>query len=125
MISHSVSDSKIHCLFQFLQQEFPNLQDNKTRSENVPLLSSSIFEISVKISIFLAFSGSFTVKNDNIDTFFAVLVANVEFAGFPPKKKCMSWTVTTETVRTAKSRPSKNQPKRTDCLKLALPCNNP
>ena len=40
-----------------------------------------------QISIFLASSGSFTVKNDNIHSFFfAVLVANFEFAGFAPKQ---------------------------------------
>ena len=39
-------------------------------------------------SIFLASSGSFTVKNDNIHSFFsAVLVANFEFASFTPKQK--------------------------------------
>jgi len=35
--------------------------------------------------------------------FFAVLVANVEFAGFAPKQKYVDWTVSMETVRTAKS----------------------
>ena len=44
-----------------------------------------------KISIFLAFSGSFAVKNDNFAVFFclffAVLVANFEFAGFFSKTK--------------------------------------
>ena len=34
---------------------------------------------------------------------FAVLVANVEFAGFAPKQKYTDWTVSMETVRTAKS----------------------
>mgnify|MGYP006973409497 CR=1 FL=1 len=39
-----------------------------------------------KISIFVASSGSFTVKNDNIHSlFFAVLVPNFEFPGFAPK----------------------------------------
>ena len=66
--------------------------------------SSSIFEISEKNSIFLASAGSFNVKNDNFHTFFfAALVANVEFAGFAPKQKYKDWTVTMETVRTAKS----------------------
>ena len=47
--------------------------------------SSSIFEISEKV-ISLASAGSFNVKNDNFHTFFfAVLIANVEFAGFAPK----------------------------------------
>ena len=41
-----------------------------------------------KISIFLAFSGSFAVKNDNFHSFFfAVLVPNFEFAGFFCKTK--------------------------------------
>ena len=56
-----------------------------------------------KISIFLASSGSFNVKNDNIHTFFAVLVANFEFAGFASKQKYVDWTVSIETVCTAKS----------------------
>jgi len=57
-----------------------------------------------KISIFLASAGSFNVKNDNFHTFFfAVLVANFEFAGFAPKQKYTDWTVSMETVRTAKS----------------------
>ena len=34
--------------------------------------SSSIFEISKKISIVLASAGSFNVKNDNFHTFFAL-----------------------------------------------------
>ena len=56
------------------------------------------------LSIFLASSGSFTVKNDNIHSFFfAVLVANFEFAGFAPKQKYTGWTVSMETVHTAKS----------------------
>jgi len=58
-----------------------------------------------KISIFLASSGSFTVKNYNIHIFFffAVLVANFEFAAFAPKQKYTGWPVSMETVRTAKS----------------------
>ena len=41
-----------------------------------------------KLSIFLASSGSFTSKNDNIHSvfLFAVLVANFKFAGFAPNK---------------------------------------
>ena len=68
--------------------------------------SSSIFEISEKnlISIFLASAGSFNVKNDNFHPFFfAVLVANFEFAGFAPKQRYTDWTVSMETVHTAKS----------------------
>ena len=58
-----------------------------------------------KISIFLASSGSFTVKNDNVHSFFffAVLVANFEFASFAPKQKYTGLTISMETVRTAKS----------------------
>ena len=41
-----------------------------------------------KISIFLAFSGSFAKKNDNIHIFFfAVLVANFGFDSFAQKQK--------------------------------------
>ena len=82
-------------------------------------------------SIFLAFyllafqsfylSGSFTVKNDNIHSFFlAVLVANYEFAGFAPKQKYTAWTVSTEMVRTANSRPRKNQSERWDLPKTGF-----
>ena len=42
IIWHSVSDSKMHCLSQFLHQEFPDLQDNKNRSENVCDLHPSL-----------------------------------------------------------------------------------
>ena len=80
--------------FSFLHEKFPDLQDNSL---------ASIFEMSENFSIFLASSGSFIVKNDNIQYFFAVLVANFEFAGFAPKEKYTGWTVFMETVRTAKS----------------------
>ena len=56
------------------------------------------------MSIFLASAGSFNVKNDKFHIFFfAVLVANVEFAGLTPKQKYTDWTVSMETVCTAKS----------------------
>ena len=65
------------------------------------------------------------MKNDNIHSFFfAVLVANFEFAGFAPKQKYTGWTVSVETVRTAKSWPRKNQSDHRDCLRLGLPYNN-
>ena len=68
-------------------------------------LAFYLFSFSIFLSFnLLASSGSFTVKNDNIHSFFfAVLVANFEFAGFAPKQKYMGWTVSMETVRTAKS----------------------
>ena len=51
------------------------------------------------------------MKNDNIHSFcFAVLVANFEFAGFALKEKYTGWTVSMETVRTAKSE-HRNLPK--------------
>ena len=70
------------------------------------------------ISIFLAFSGSFAVKNDNIHSFFfAVLVAHFEFAGFAPKQKYtgLKWSVLQYPYR-----------ERTNqgtgiCVRLALP----
>ena len=75
-------------------------------------------------SIFLASSGSFTVKNDNIHRFFffffALLVANFEFAGFAPKQKYTGWTVSMETVRTAKSWPRKNQSEHRDLPKTGF-----
>ena len=68
-----------------------------------------------KISIFLASAGSFNVKNDNFHAFFfAVLVANVEFAGFAPEQKYTDWTVSMETVRTAESWPRENQSEHRD-----------
>ena len=55
------------------------------------------------------------MKNDNFHTFFfVVLVANSECAGFAPKQKYMDWTVSMETVRTAKSKPRKNQSQHRD-----------
>ena len=57
------------------------------------------------------------MENNYIHIFFAVLVANFEFAGFVPKQKYTAWTVSMETVRTAKSRPRKNQSERTDLPK--------
>ena len=74
-----------------------------------------------KISIFQGSSGSFTVKNDNIHSFFfALLVANFEFAGFAPKRKYTGWTVSMETVRTAKSWPRKNQSEHKDLPKTGF-----
>ena len=57
------------------------------------------------------------MKNDNIHIFFAVLVANFEFAGFAPKQKYTAWTVS---VRTTVSRPSKKQSERTDLPKTGF-----
>ena len=74
-----------------------------------------------KISIFLFSSDSFNVKNVIIHTFyFAVLVANFEFAGFAPKQKYRDWTVSMEMVRTAKSWPRKNQSEHRDLPKTGL-----
>ena len=106
---------------QFLNQKFPHLQDTKL---NVRLKSSSIFEIGKKYQS-LAFSGSFAVKNDNFRFFFAVLVlnkvvSNYEFAGFASKQKYTAWTVSTETVHTAKSRLRKNQSERCDFPKTGF-----
>lgn len=56
------------------------------------------------------------MKNDIFTFFFAVLVANFEFASLAPKQKYMA-TVSMEIVRTAKSRPRKNQSERTDLPK--------
>ena len=59
---------------------------------------------------------------ENLSLFFAVLVAFFESAGFAPKQKYTAWTVSLETVCTAKSRPRKNQSARI-CPRLALPYN--
>ena len=58
-----------------------------------------------KISILLAFSGSFAVKNDILHIFSAVLVANFELPAFPQNKK----KGLDETVCTTELRPRKNQ----------------
>ena len=52
--------------------------------------------------------------------FLIVLVANFEFVGFAPKQKYTNGTVSTETVRTAKSRPTKNQSERSDLPKTGI-----
>ena len=49
--------------------KFPDLQANKTRLKNVRRLHPSLKFREKKI--FLASSGSFTVKNDNIHSFFS------------------------------------------------------
>ena len=64
-----------------------------------------LWNLSKNLAIFLAFSGSLAMKNNYIHIFFAVLVANFEFSGFAPKQKYTAWTVSMETVRSAKSRP--------------------
>jgi len=73
-----------------------------------------------KISIFLASSGSFNVKNDNIHTFFPLLVGNFEFAGFATKQKYTGWTVS---VLQNPDRERTNQSTGI-CLRLGLPYNN-
>ena len=61
------------------------------------------------------------MKNDNIHSvFFTVLVGNFEFAGFAPKQKYTGWTVSMETVRTAKSCPRKNQSGHRDLPKTGF-----
>ena len=52
--------------------------------------------------------------------FLIVLVANFELLGFAPKQKYANWTVFTKTVRTAKSRPKKNQSERSDLRKTGF-----
>ena len=58
----------------FLHEKFSDLQENKTRLENVCLLHpSSKSRQNFNLS---AFSGTFAVKHDNIHIFTAVSVAN-------------------------------------------------
>ena len=82
-----------------------------------------------KISIFLASAGSFNVKNDNFHSFFfAVLVANVEFASFAPKQKYTDWTVPMKTFPWKRSVLQSPDRERTNqstgiCLGLGLPYN--
>ena len=78
------------------------------------------------MSIFLASAGSFNVKNDNFRTFFfAVLVANVEFASFAPKQKYTDWTISMETVRSVLQNPDRERTNQSTwiCLGLGLPYN--
>ena len=55
--------------------------------------------------------------------FFAVLVANFEFAGFAPKQKYTGWTVSMETVRTANPDRERTNQSTGICLRLGLPYN--
>ena len=111
IIRHLVSDGKMNCLF--LHQEFPDLQDNKTCTENIHL-PLSIFKILVKfISIFLALAGSFAVKNDKIHSF----VPKFGIYWLCSKTKSMDWTISMETVDTVgitRPRLRKNQSEHTD-----------
>ena len=76
----------------------------KCTSGGLHLKNVRLLHPSLKFREKKAFVGTFNVKNDNFHTFFfAVLVANVEFAGFAPKQKYTDWTVSMEAVRTAKS----------------------
>ena len=70
IIWHSVSDHKMHCLFEFLYQEFADLQDNKTHFIHLRNLGKMF--------------GSFGVKNDSIHLF-SLFWSQFEFNGFPPK----------------------------------------
>ena len=64
------------------------------------------------------------MKNDNIHIFFAVLVANFEFASFAPKQKYMvavipwKWSVLQNPAR------ERTNQSAWICLRLALPYNN-
>ena len=53
--------------------------------------------------------------------FFAVLVANVEFAGFTPKQKYTDCTVSMETVHTYREKTNQSTG---ICLGLSWPYNN-
>ena len=65
IIWHSVSDNQMHCQFQFLHQEFPDLQASLGACSS----SSSIFAISVKFQFFQFFL-LVSVKRMIIFTFF-------------------------------------------------------
>ena len=94
IIWDSVSDGKMHCVFEFLHQEFSDIQDNKTHSENVRLLHQSIKIFKIKFSIFSASFNSFTEKEKiTIFIFIRCLVVNFKYVGFAPRKKYMAWTV--------------------------------
>ena len=73
-----------------------------------------------KISIFLASAGSFNVKNDNFTLFFAVEVANFEFAGFAWKQKYTVCSVSMEIASNAKSWRRKNQSEQRDLLRTGF-----
>ena len=99
IIWDSVSDGKMHCLFEFLHQEFTDIQDNKTHSENVRLLHQSIKIFNIKFSIFSASFNSFTEKEKiTIFIFIRCLVVNFKYVGFAPRKMYMAWTASMVTV---------------------------
>ena len=60
------------------------------------------------------------MKNNNIHIFFRCFGCKFEFAGSAPKQKYTAWTVSMEKVRTAKSRPRKNQSELTDLPKTGF-----
>ena len=69
------------------ESKVPDVQDNSELAQRMFFFFIHLWNLR-KISIFLAFSGSFAMENDNIHIFFfTVLVANFEFAGFAPKQK--------------------------------------
>ena len=84
----SVSDGKMHCLFEFLHEEFADIQDNKTHSENVRPHHQSIKILNIKFSIFSASFNGFTEKEKiTIFIFIRCLVVNFKYVGFAPRKK--------------------------------------
>ena len=98
--------SRIHSFGFCSKTETPFLYLTSNRAQG-PMFPSMAWASSVsKLFIIWYYSRFFS----------AVLVANFEFAGFALKQKYTGWTVSMETVHTAKSWPRKNQ--------LGLPYNN-
>ena len=87
--------------------------------KNVRLLHLSL-KFRKIFNLFIYSSDSFNVKNDIIHTFFfAVLVANFEFAGFAPKQKYTDWK------RSVLQNPDRKRTNQSTgiCLRLGLPYN--
>ena len=59
-----------------LHQKFPDVEDNTDLARRMFVFFLHLWNLSKNLAIFLAFSGSFAMKNNYIHIFFAVLVAN-------------------------------------------------
>ena len=102
------------CLFQILHQKFPDLQDNKTRLENVRLLYPC-FKFRKNFNLF-SFFWQFHFEEWQYSQFFFSRWFGSKFwiCQLRPKEKYTGWTVFMETVRTAKFSPRKIQSEHRD-----------
>ena len=87
--------------------------------------SSSIFEISEKISIFLASAGTFNVKNDNFHTFFSLSwLKKLNLPALLQNKN--TWIGPFPWKRSVLQNPDRERTNQSTgiCLGLGLPYNN-